>query len=213
MTTTYRSQDKYAFLFTGPTSKGRFVKDIENVFHLLTECYNYPADNITVVCGSTKVTPSVPGATVLTITNADELRDALETFANKARGPAPGLSPDDWTTAVLYFTGGGCSDASGSKFIIDGESKCAKAATVDPAWLTTCLNTFENCHVNVVMQQSFSGGFLSALTGSTLSQWSFTHACSDTEDSSGNNAIGSYFTHGWTRGLKLEPLPSGIYAD
>lgn len=218
MAITYRSQDKYAFLFTGPTAVGRFIKDIENVFQTLTEYYNYPAGHITVVLGSTTATPSVPGATVINISDAGELRVALESFSGMASGPAtgPDLPPGTWeTSALLYFSGGGISEASVSKLVIDNGPG---TANVDPAWLTTRLNTFSDCHVNVVMQQSFSGGFLSALTGSALSQWSFTHACSNTEDSFGNNTLGSFFTHGWLKGLKLETLSAGTpdagkYAD
>ena len=218
MAITYRSQDKYAFLFTGPTAVGRFIKDLEDVFQVLTEYYNYPAGNIHVVLGSASATPSVPGATVINISDAGELRVALESFAGMASGPAigPDLPPGTWeTTALLYFTGGGIPEASGSKLVIDGGSG---TTNVDPAWLTTRLNTFSACHVNMVMQQSLSGGFLSALTGSTLLQWSFSHACSDSQDSYGNNTLGSFFTHGWFRGLKLETLPAGTpdagkYAD
>ena len=218
MATTYRSQDKYAFLFTGPTSVGRFIKDLENVFQVLTEYYNYPASNIHVVLGSAAAMPSVPGATVININDAGELRVALESFAGMASGPATGpeLPPGTWeTTALLYFTGGGITEASVSKLVIDDGPG---TANVDPAWLTARLNSFSNCHVNVVVQQSFSGGLLSALTGSTLTQWSFTYACSDTQDSYGNNTLGSFFTHGWLRGLKLETLPAGTpdagkYAD
>jgi hypothetical protein len=162
--------------------------------------------------------PSVPGATVININDAGELRVALESFAGMASGPATGpeLPPGTWeTTALLYFTGGGITEASVSKLVIDDGPG---TANVDPAWLTARLNSFSNCHVNVVAQQSFSGGLLSALTGSTLTQWSFTYACSDTQDSYGNNTLGSFFTHGWLRGLNLETLPAGTpdagkYAD
>jgi hypothetical protein len=61
MTITYRSEDKYAFLFSGPTTD-RFLKDLENVFQTLTEYYNYPPGNITVVLGST---PSVDRKSVV----------------------------------------------------------------------------------------------------------------------------------------------------
>lgn len=214
MTITHRSEDKYAFLFTGPTTNC-FLKDLENVFQTLTEYYNYSPGNITVVLGSTpSVMPSFPGASIITIASAADLNTAMTDFAATASGPAPGL-PGLWKTALLYFTGGGIHDASGSKLVIDGGSG---TNNVNPSWLTSRLNVFGSCHVNVVMQQSYAGGFISALTGSTLTQWSFTSACSETQESYGNNTEGGFFTLGWIKGLKLETLPAGTpdagkYAD
>lgn len=210
MAITSNPNDKYAFLFTGPTNSPRFIKDIENVYETLTKYYNYPPANIRVVCGSTDATPNVPGVTVTTITSVTDLETELANFAAIASGTDK--------TALLYFTGGGCSDASGSKLVIDGGLDCATAATVDPSWLQTRLNALSGCHVNVVMQQSYSGGFVTALTGSSLTQWSFTHACGAAQNSYGNDIDGSIFTRAWIRGLRLEPLPSGTsdagkYAD
>jgi hypothetical protein len=217
MAITSRPQDKFAFLFTGPTVL-RFVKDLENVFAVLTQYYNYPAANITVVLGSTpSPMPSFPGATVTTIASTAELDTALTTFAATASGPAlnmPGFS----TTALLYFTGGGDNSTGPSTLLTDGGS-ASPTNTVDAAWLTTRLDALNDCHVNVVMQQAFSGGLLSALTGSTLSQWSFTHSCSAAEGTAfGDNTDGSFFTYGWVKGLKCEVLPAGTpnvgqYAD
>lgn len=107
------------------------------------------------VLGSATAAPSVPGATVINISNAGELRVALESFAGMASGPATGpkLPPGTWETiALLYFTGGGISDASGSKLVIDDGPG---TANIDPAWLTARLNTFSNCHVNVIASNPF----------------------------------------------------------
>ncbi|NOT54407.1 MAG: hypothetical protein HOP18_07370, partial [Deltaproteobacteria bacterium] len=211
MAATTRPQDKYAFLFSGPTLDP-YLKDLVSVFQTLTEYWNYPAANITVVLGSTPaVLPSFPGATVTNITTATQLQSALTTFATTASGPVPG----GWKTALLYFTGGGISEAGVAKLVIDGGSG---ANTVDPPWLTARLNAFGSCHVQVVMQQSYAGGFLTALSGSILTQWSFTYACSATQQSFANNTDGGFFTHGWVRGLKVETLPAGApdagkYAD
>ena len=93
MAINYHSQDKYAFLFTGPTVD-RFLKDLENVFQVLTEYYQYPPANITIVHGSTPaVMPSFAGATVIDISGAadpaTELANRLATFATAAFGPDP----------------------------------------------------------------------------------------------------------------------------
>jgi len=213
MATTIFPQDKYAFLFTGPTLD-RFVKDLENVFQTLTEYYNYPPANITVALGSVPATPpSVPGATVLNIASEAALNTALSNFAATASGPTP---TGDSNTAVLYFTGGGVKDGAEARLVIDGSA--SGSSNIGPSWLLSRLISFSACHVNVVMQQAYSGGFASALTGSGLTQWSFTHAGSDVQDSYGNNTLGSFFTHGWIRGLQLEQLPAGtpdagLYAD
>ena len=217
MAITSRPQDKFAFLFTGPTVP-RFLKDLENVFQALTGYYNYPAANITVVLGSTPASiPSFPGATVTTIASIADLDTALTTFAAAASGPASGM-PGFSKTSLLYFTGGGDNSTGPSTLLTDGGS-VSSTNTVNAAWLTTRLNAITDCHVNVVMQQGFSGGFLSALTGSTLTQWSFTHSCSAAQGTAfGDNMVGSFFTHGWVRGLKFEVLPAGTpnvgqYAD
>lgn len=207
MAITSRPQDKFAFLFTGPTQPG-FLKDLQNVFETLTQSYNYPAANITVVLGSTPASPpSFPGATVTTIASIAALDTALTAFAGAASGPASGM-PGFSTTAILYFTGGGDNSTGPAKLLTDGGSASA-ANTVDAAWLTTRLNAFSDCHVNVVMQQAFAGGLLAALTGSTLTQWSFTGACSAAETSYGDPVNGGFFTSGWVRGLRYEVLPSG----
>jgi hypothetical protein len=209
MTITYRPQDKYAFMFTGPT-QGRFMKDLENVFEVLTVYYNYPPANIMVVFGSTPpATPTFPGAVTATIASAADLDSQLGTFAIMASGAVP----LGWKSALIYFTGAGLGDPV--RLVIDG----AGATTIDPAWLSPRLDAITDCHVNVVSQQAYGGGFVDALNASTLTQWSFTHACGATEGPSfGNLALGGYFTDAWVRGLKMEQLPAGTvdagsYAD
>ena len=110
MAITHRSEDKYAFLFTGPTLDP-FIQDLKNVFQTLVEYYNYPASHITVVLGSALAAmPSFPGATVINIAALAELQTALSTFAAAASGPIPGM-PGMSKTALLYFTGGGVSQS------------------------------------------------------------------------------------------------------
>ena len=200
MAITYRPQDKYAFLFTGPT-QGRFMKDLENVFEVLTDYYNYPPANIMVVFGSAPpATPTFPGATTATIGSVTDLDTQLGNFAAMASGPVP----LGWKSALVYFTGGGL-DAP-VRLVIDASG----ATTIDPVWLTPRLNAITACHVNVVAQQAYGGGFENALTASMLTQWSFTHACGATEGPSfGNSTLGGYFTDAWVRGLKMVQLPAG----
>jgi hypothetical protein len=207
MTITSSPNDKYAFLFTGPTSSPRFIKDIEHVYETLTQYYNYPPGNIMVVCGSTDATPSVGVVTPRIITDAASLGTELTSFA-ALMGTGTGK------TALLYFTGGGEPPAgsSDSRLIITGGDA---PADVSPSWLTPYLNALSAFHVNVVMQQPFAGGFETALTSSSLAEWSFTYACEAHEPSYGDPppiVKGSYFTHAWTRALKLEALPAGIPA-
>jgi hypothetical protein len=206
MTITSSPNDKYAFLFTGPTEP-RFVTDLENVAQMLVEYYNYPAANIMVVLGSTlSPMPGFSGAPVTNITSEAELATALSDFAAMAAGA-------DKTT-LLYFTGGGVAPPAGtsdSRLIITGGTT---PASVDGAWLKPRLNALSPSHVNVVMQQSFAGGFLAALLEPpawTLTEWGFTYACQANEESYGDFPVvnGSFFTHAWTRALKFEPLPVG----
>lgn len=205
MAITSRPQDKFAFLFTGPTQPF-FLKDLQNVFETLTQYYNFPAANITVVLGSTPASPpSFPGAIVTTIGSIAALDTALTAFAGTASGPASGM-PGFSTTALLYFTGGGFSSAGTAMLLTDGGSPSA-ANTVDAAWLATRLSAIADCHVNVVMQQAFAGGMLSAVAG--LTQWSFTQACGATEVSVEDAINGGFFTSGWVKGLQYEVLPAG----
>lgn len=207
MTITASPADKYAFLFAGRTLASD-MKDLDNVFQTLTKYYQYPAANITVVLGSTpEVATSFSSATLVNITNAAQLQASLATFAASASGPT--VSGAGSKTALLYFTGGGVKQAGVSRLAIDGAADGSN--NVDPAWLQARLSggAFGNCHVNVVMQQSFSGGFKSALIGAGIAQWSFTSACNDAETSWGNVTEGGFFTSCWVRGLKLEQLPAG----
>lgn len=201
--------DKYAFLFSGPAG-ARELKDLENVVALLVEYYNYPLANIRIILGSTpELMPGFSGVTAGLISSQAELETRLADFTATAAGANK--------TVLLYFTGYGDRVSGEAKLVINGGSP---SISIDPAWLTVRLNAFGASQVNVVMQQSYSGGFSSALTGSTLSGWTFSFACSATEQSYGDDPVvmGSYFTHAWTRGLKLEALPwstpdYGKYAD
>lgn len=212
MAITTNPADKYAFLFSGPTTE-RFLKDLENVAETLVEYYNYPPSQIKVVLGSTPTPmPAFSGASVAIISNATELANELSSFATMAAGTD--------RTALLYVTGGGIAPPAGttdSQLIITGG---LTPPSVNSAWLTPRLNALSPAHVNVVMQQPYAGGFETALTASTLAEWSFTYACTAHEESYGDSPVvkGSFFTHAWTRALKLEALPAGTpdvgqYAD
>lgn len=225
MAITNRPEDKFAFLFTGRTD-ARYLEDLKNVFKTITEYYNYPtidppdvlASNIWVVSGDSALSASdFPGANLVNISDADELQAAFEIFANAASTPPP----SDMNTALLYFTGGG---SSGTLHLNPSGS-----VTIDNTWLTARLNgTYNgnmlgiNCHINVVMQQSYSGGFDNVFSSAFFcQQWSFTSACGSTEtvDTDGDDTYGSFFTYAWTMGLQLQKMPStstnnaGKYAD
>jgi hypothetical protein len=205
MTTTSSPNDKYAFLFTGPTEP-RFVTDLENVAQTLVEYYNYPPANIMVVLGSPlSPMPGFSEAPVTNITSEAELATALSDFAAMAAGA-------DKTT-LLYFTGGGVAPPAGtsdSRLIITGGTT---PASVDAAWLKPKLNALSPSHVNVVMQQSFAGGFRAAFgpPAWTVTEWYFTYACQANEESYGDFPVvkGSFFTHAWTRALQFGTLPVG----
>ena len=207
---TKNPNDKYAFLFSGPTGE-RELKDLKNVSEVLVEYYNYPISQVKIVLGSTPtVMPTFSGVTAVVVASQVQLESQLTTFTTMAAGANK--------TVLLYFAGWGTSESGISKLAIDN---AAPPTYVDPTWLTARLNAFGAAQVNVVMQQNNCGGFSAALTGCTLTDWTFTFACSTTESSYGDPVMGSYFTHAWTRGLKLQALPafvpphpdSGKYAD
>lgn len=220
MAITSRPEDKYAFLFSGSTD-ARYLEDLKNVFKTITEYYNYPikvlpvvpVGNIWVVSGdSALLETDFPGANLVNISSVAELESAFNSFAHAASTPAP----SDMNTALLYFTGGG----SFGTLHLDKDG----SETIDNAWLTARINGTYNgnklglkCHLNVVMQQSYSGGFVSALSDAIIvQQWSFTSACGsgETVDTDGNDTYGSFFTYAWTMGLQLQKIPSTAkYAD
>ena len=206
---TKNPNDKYAFLFSGPTGE-RELKDLENVAEVLVKYYNYPISQVKIVLGSTPaVMPGFSGVAAVVVASQVQLESQLTTFTTLAAGANK--------TVLLYFAGWGASEAGIAKLAIDNG---APPTYVDPTWLTTRLNAFGTSQVNVVMQQNNCGGFSSALTSCTLADWTFTFACSATELSYGDSPVvmGSFFTHAWTRALKLQALPpstpdSGKYAD
>ncbi len=206
---TKNPNDKYAFLFSGPTGE-RELKDLENVSEALVKYYNYPISNVKIVLGSTPaVMPGFSGVAAVVVASQVQLESQLTTFTTMAAGANK--------TVLLFFAGWGTSESGIAKLAIDN---AAPPTYVDPPWLTARLNAFGAAQVNVIMQQDNCGGFSSSLTGSTLANWTFTFACSVTEPSYGDSPVvmGSYFTHAWTRGLKLQALPpatpdSGKYAD
>ncbi len=210
MAITYHAQDKYAFLFSGPTDP-RSIKDLENVFGVLTGYYNYPTANIKVVLGSTTAVPSIPALVITNVANVNDLETAFTAFADDMKGPAAG---GGWKNALIYLTGYGLQNPA--RLVIDGGT-----TTVESDWLRDRLDVINDktnggCHVNVVAQQEAAGGFETALTGSKLSQWSFTYA--GTSKKPPGDFQGRFFTQEWVRGLQLEPLPqdatdSGSYAD
>ncbi len=207
MAITSRAQDKFAFLFTGPT-QARFMADLQNVYATLTGYYNYPAANIRVVLGSApSAAPSFPFVTVASLA---DLATELTNFKTIATGPAlAGLSK----SALFYFTGGG-DNTGGSKLLTDGAAAPSATNTIDTTWLAPHL-AITDCQVNVVMQQAFAGGFSAVVTDP---ESSFTSACTATENSVGNPTDGSFFTYGWCKALKYEALPpttpnSGDYAE
>ena len=206
---TKNPNDKYAFLFSGPSGE-RELKDLENVAEVLVKYYNYPISQVKIILGSTPtVMPGFSGVAAIVVASQVQLESQLTTFTTMAAGVNK--------TVLLYFAGWGTSDSGIAKLAIDSG---APPTYVDPTWFTTRLNAFGASQVNVAMQQNNCGGFSSALTGCTLADWTFTFACSATEPSYGDSPVvmGSYFTHAWTRGLKLQALPpstpdSGKYAD
>lgn len=207
---TKNPNDKYAFLFSGPADD-RELKDLENVSEVLVKYYNYPIPQVKIVLGSTPaVMPGFSGVAAVIVASQVQLENQLTTFTTMAAGANK--------TVILYFAGWGTSESGIAKLAIDNS---APPTYVDPTWLTTRLNAFGASQVNVVMQQNNCGGFSSALIGCMLADWTFTFACSAAEPSYGDCCpvvMGSYFTHAWTRGLKLQALPpstpdSGKYAD
>ncbi len=229
MPVTTRPQDKFAFLFTGPTDS-RYQKDLENVFTTLTEYYNYPAANIWVVWGGPdNLAVLFPGATpgnLVSINSDSDPKASFATLLTTFLGAVNANIPDTsvtgaLNTALIYFTGSGLDADPVNPF--DYAKLVLKPGTVDIAItsdeLKTLFNsvTFAASQVNLVMQQDFAnvfsnhffpGGFYSL-------NKTVTFVYGD-QSSAGNATNGGAFTMAWTEALHQETTvmdPSAKYAD
>jgi hypothetical protein len=192
MAITSEPSQKHAFLFTGNTD-ARWVEDLKKVFKTLTEYYNYPASQVKVVSGDASLSAGFTGTTPVTVADTTVLSGLLSGFLS-------GIDTAN-DTIVFYFTGEGSFDP-GDPTITQLKIK-ASGETIDQQWLSdNCFGNIYSAFTYVVMQQAYSGGFVTAASniGSTL--WTFTSACTDAE-TSGGDATGSYFTDAWTSGLQF----------
>lgn len=205
MTITHHPEDKFAFLFSGPALP-RFMKDLENVYAVLTQYYNYPAANVRVVLGSTPA--SAPSFAYTTIASIAALQTEVDDFASAASGAVA----DGHKSALLYFTGGGAKIGGAARLLIDDSIAATLTNSVDDAWLTTRMAGFPLTHVNVVMQQSYGGAFSAMVAGLAVPGCSFTAAGTADESTPGNDIDGSFFTASWCKALRYETL-GGTYAD
>ena len=103
---TTNSNDKHAFLFSGPTGE-RELKDLENVAEVLIQYYNYPVSHVKITLGSTPaIMPSFSGVTPVAVSSLSELEDQLTAFTSSFPAGAD-------KTVLLYFTGWGISEEDG----------------------------------------------------------------------------------------------------
>jgi hypothetical protein len=184
--------NKHAFLFTGNTD-ARWVEDLKKVFKTLTQYYNYPASQVKVVSGDASLSAGFMGTTPVTVADKTALATSLSSFMS-------GIDSAD-NTIVFYFTGVGSADLV-DPTITYLEIK-PSGETIDQQWLSdNCFGNIYSAFIYVIMQQAYSGGFVTAVSniGSTL--WTFTSACTNAE-TSGGDATGSYFTDAWTSGLQF----------
>jgi len=217
MPVTGLQRDKFAFLFSGLTDT-RYISDLEKVYNTLIEYYNFIPDNIWVVQGVSPFAGTfndLPAANQIVISTDVELKTAFDIFAQYVQTNDVNLTGDEKNTAFVYITGDGTTVTGQSKLIINDIGDY-----VDTEWFTKLVQIpfdpptsivmpyLEKSQVSVIMQQSYSGGFLTSLQDSDLlEQRCFISACGSTETSDGD-ATGGYFTDAFTIALRQnEALP------
>lgn len=231
MALTSSQSEKFAFLFSGSVTS-RYLNDLERVYTTLADYYGYPANKIWVVFGSTPVLTGytglsgAPNTSVLSGSDLPlSLQTAFEAFATDATTPWAD-PPEPTNVALIYCTGLG-GNTGGSQLDISGAGSFAAGTFVTPAWFNSRFTTAyphtpvnrrfaPTAFVHLVMQQEFSGGFLSCINTVSSLIWSFTSACGSTEPSIGltdGDASGGYFTLGWTNALRFVKNAAGKFAD
>lgn len=232
MAHTSSNQDKFAFLFTGSTSIAEYLKDVEEVYKLLTEYYNYLPSNIIVAEGASVFTgtfSALPPANQKIIGTKADLRTAFDYFALNMVLPNSnsvyGTTGPYRNSVLVYFTGPG-RFAGQSYIVVNGTEE------FDGTWFTSMLQTpfdpsyvpgpsepddnympnLRKSYVNVVIQSGEAGVLKPAVQNCTfLNQRLFIGACGigsaagGTEWDSATNPDGLHdFTWAWLKGLKLE---------
>ena len=218
MPVTTRHQDKFAFLFTGPTD-ARYQKDLENVYITLTEYYGYPASNIWVVCGGPDdLSASFPLANYSSVYTAADPKqsfiDLYTAFATAVEGNTPDTSiTDSRNVALIYFTGKGINGSPPfvmSKLVIRPAGTYSEVTidsrdTVSPFGLKEMIAgvPFLKSHVNLVMQQDFADTFTLDLYSNGINSTDKTVTnVNGSQTTYGDDINGGNFTKGWISALQ-----------
>jgi hypothetical protein len=238
MATSLLACDKYAILVSG-SAETRYIKDLENVYKTIRHYYGYPEDHIWVILGNIGTgapdTAIIPNSRVMLLddpmTILADFNSFFGDFINAAK-VAPTLlaslpvecqnsrKTGDLNTAFIYFTGIGTDAGDDYQFVI-GRDNLSADVIIDPITLALKLSDGDfcnNCHVQVVMQQSYAGGFEENFWGLvSIGSGSWTYACQYNETTAGDATNGSEFTFRWTKGLQMSPAlsttHSGKFAD
>ncbi len=207
MPVTPRPQDKFAFLFTGPTDQ-RFQKDLLNIYVTLTEFYNYPASNIWVVWGGpNNLSASFLGAHTTSISTPAELSTQYTAFAAAVEANIPDSTiTNSKNVALIYITGIG-NDATGGPFGTPPDL-VIKPGSPDVTMTSLELKNmllatpFSQSHINLIMQQDFANSFTADLYNMGISSNDKTVTCVNGSQTSSGDVDGGNFTKGWISALR-----------
>ncbi|MGQ9620783.1 MAG: hypothetical protein ACUVTX_07355 [Bacteroidales bacterium] len=226
MPATSRPQDKFAFLFTGPTGD-RYRNDLLNVFVTLREYYNYPASNIWVVWGGAdNLTTLFPGANAVSVNAEVDPAAAFVIQYNAFAGAVQGNTPDPSVTgaknsALIYLTGTGIAANPVDPF--DYPKLVIKPGSPDVEMNTEDLKTmlqafaFYASHVHLVMQHDFADAFKTALYDNGINSSDKTAAWVTGSQAAEGDTNGGNFTKAWISALRQTEIVSDYgspkYAD
>lgn len=203
MASSTNPSDKFAFLLSG-TINARFERDLKNVFETLTQYYGFPASHIWISHGGSLTTPgNFTGAHLKLITADTDLSAQIAAFCTAISDlDAAYPTSAEKNTGLIYITGDSLN-GSGDYKITNG------GLTVTPDWLAT--GNFDQadaskCELIIILQNSYSQNLKDNLVG--MPQDGCAISSNLSSDENHTNSTGSYFTGGWTDGLKLVPLPA-----
>jgi hypothetical protein len=210
MPVTTLPQDKFAFLFTGPTDL-RYRNDLINVYVTLTEYYNYLPGNIWVVWGGPDdLTAFFPGANTKSVNSEADPKQAITDQYTAFAGTVNGNTPDTTVTdsrnvALIYLTGTGYDSGPGP---MDFAELMIRPGTPDVMNSEELKNMFSSIsflqsHVNLVMQQDYADKFTNDLYSNGLSSTNKSVTNVNGDQSAAGDSDGGSFTKGWIAALRM----------
>jgi len=215
MSVTTKPQDKFAFLFSGPTDD-RYKSDLVNVYNTLTEFYNYPKNHVWVLWGGEDDLSSLfTGAKFKSINAETDPKAVLilqfKAFSDAVEANTPFADPlisSPKNAAVIFFTGIGLEadpvDPMDHPKIVVRPAGTNTEVLIDSLELKTLMKykTFSQSQINLVLQHDFSNLFTSDMYTNGIISVDKTVTNVNGDQAAKGDSTGGNFTKGWIAGLR-----------